>query len=82
MAAWTAAPYAMVSSGLMLLLDSLPLKKSDASLNVRGCKWSCRRRQSRGGQEMVQESGDLEWGRSARDRFDTTTREIGEITRT
>src|SRR5262245_56106486 len=36
MAACTAAPYATASSGLMLLLGSLPLKKSDASLTMRG----------------------------------------------
>mmetsp|Transcript_28900 Transcript_28900/g.63718 ORF Transcript_28900/g.63718 Transcript_28900/m.63718 type:complete len:240 (-) Transcript_28900:727-1446(-) len=38
MAAWTAAPYATASSGLMLLLSSLPLKKScsrDCTLGIR-----------------------------------------------
>src|ERR1700676_1772453 len=38
MAAWTAAPYVTASSGLMLLWDSLPLKKSDTSLTIRGIR--------------------------------------------
>merc|ERR1712137_364701 len=35
-AAWTAAPYATASSGLMPLLSSLPLKKSESSFWTRG----------------------------------------------
>ena len=38
MAAWTAAPYATASSGLIDLLGSLPLKKSDTSLTMRGIR--------------------------------------------
>uniref|UniRef100_A0A0A9BJB8 GSVIVT00024351001 n=1 Tax=Arundo donax TaxID=35708 RepID=A0A0A9BJB8_ARUDO len=38
MAAWTAAPYATASSGLMLLHSSLPLKKSCSSCCTLGIR--------------------------------------------
>ena len=45
MAASTAAPQAMVTSGLRLLLNSLPaLKNSETSLTIEGIRWNHRPR--------------------------------------